>query len=90
MRLVQGLLHALGGVFHFVFELAQLVEFDFALDIGLHVIDVTLRAPQQVADGAGHLGQAFGSDDDQGDDADHHQFSEADIKHSTAAWKLMR
>ncbi|MOA34580.1 hypothetical protein D3C78_1559600 [compost metagenome] len=82
------MLDPLGGVFHFGLELAQLVELDFALDIGLHVIDVTLRAPKQVADGAGYLGQAFGANDDQGDDADHHQFSEADIKHSTAAREL--
>ena len=84
---VQRFLHALGRGLHFALELAQLVELDLALDVGLHVVDVALRAAQQVADGAGHLGQAFGADDDQGDDADHHQFSEADIKHAMAARK---
>ncbi|MNI30782.1 hypothetical protein D3C73_846410 [compost metagenome] len=88
VRFIQRRLHALRGVFHFAFEFAQLVDFDFALDIGLNVVDVTLRATQQVADGAGYLGKAFGADDDQGDDADHHQFSETDIKHATAAREM--
>ncbi|AOU91071.1 uncharacterized protein AruCF_0180 [Achromobacter ruhlandii] len=86
--IVQRLVHILCRGLHFALEFAQLVQLDLALDIGFHVIDVTLRAAQQVADRAGDLGQAFGADDDQRDDADHHQFSEADIKHSTAAREL--
>ncbi|AHV92136.1 hypothetical protein D558_1556 [Bordetella holmesii 44057] len=69
-----------------MFELAQLIQFDFALDIGFNVIDVTLRTAQQMADGAGDFGKAFGSQHDQRHDANYDQFRKADIKHASAAW----
>ncbi len=37
---------------------------------------------KQMADGTGDPRQPLGSNHDQGDDADHHQFGKADVKHS--------
>src|SRR5690606_23669590 len=48
------------SVLHLVFELVHLIQIDFALDIGLYLVDVALRAAKQVADSARYFRQTFG------------------------------
>ena len=48
----------------------QFVEFDFARDFGLHVVDIPLRAAEQRASRAGDAWQALRPEYDQRDDAD--------------------
>ena len=78
------------SVLHLVFELVHLIQIDFALDIGLDLVDVALRAAKQVADSARYFRQTFGTDDDQGDYSNQEQFAKADIKHSDSHKKGIR
>ena len=86
-------MHVLRGGFHrgleilrraldLLLQLAQLVQFHFAADVGLHVGDVALQAAEQEAHRARGLGQALRADHDQRHDADDHDFGEAYVKHA--------
>ncbi len=68
-------------VTHLLLQLLQLLELHLALDVGLHVGDVALHAPEQMPGGARDLGQALGPDHDQHHHADHHEFRKAEIEH---------
>src|SRR5690606_11547083 len=79
----EGALEVLGGRGDFVLQVAQFVEFDLALDVGLHVVDVALQLPEPFAACARHPRQSLGPDDDQSGDRRDHQFGEGDVEHAT-------
>jgi hypothetical protein len=62
-------------------QFLQFVELHFAVDVGLHVADVTLQASEQVPGRARHLRQPLGTDHHQRDDGDDDHLGKADIKH---------
>jgi len=62
-------------------HLAQLVELHFAADIRLDIRRIAAQAAEQYPRSARHPGQTFGTNDDQGDDGNDHQFGKTDIKH---------
>ena len=59
---------------HVGLQLLQFVELQFAIDVRLHIVDITLQAPEQQAGRARHLGQTLGADHHQGNDGDDNQF----------------
>src|SRR5690606_20852217 len=76
------ILEARGGLAEAVAHLAQLVELNLAVDVGLHVAHVALQAPGQVAERARHPRQLLGPDHDQGHEADDHELGESYVEHA--------
>jgi len=68
-----------------VLEFLQLVELDLAADVGLHVVDVTLKPSEQVPKRTRHRGQALGADHHERNHGDQHQLGKTDVKHGGEA-----
>jgi hypothetical protein len=64
-EIVHFLADGLGTVLDFLVQAAQLVEFNFAADFGLHLVQVALGAAIQGACHAGDAWQFFRTDDNQ-------------------------
>src|SRR5689334_12263792 len=60
---------------------AQLVQLHFAIDVGFHLIDVTLQTSEQMSEHPCGLRQAFRPDDDQRHDRDDDDFRESYVEH---------
>src|SRR5690349_3209473 len=88
--LVDGGLHLARRLLHRVAHLAQLVELDLAVDVGLHVVHVALQPAGEVADGARHARQLLRPDDDERHHADDQQFRESDVEHALETKKAPR
>src|SRR6266699_45122 len=78
---LDGVLESPRGILHGAPELAQLLQLDLAVDVGLDVVDIALQPAEQVAQGARHPRQPLRPDDDERHDRNHHQFGESDVEH---------
>src|SRR5438876_3357685 len=78
---LDGVLESPRGILHGAPELAQLLQLDLAVDVGLDVIDIALQPAEQVAQGARHARQPLRPDDDERHDRNHHQFGESYVEH---------
>src|SRR6266571_4267414 len=61
---LDGVLESPRGILHGAPELAQLLQLDLAVDIGLDVVDIALQPAEQVAQRARNAGQPLRPDDD--------------------------
>jgi hypothetical protein len=52
---LQTRLNALRSILHLIFELAQFIELDLALDVGFDIADLALGATNKVANGASNF-----------------------------------
>src|SRR5712691_202076 len=78
---LDGVLESPRGILHGAPELAQLLQLDLAVNVGLDVVDVTLQPAEQMAQRARNAGQPLRPDDDERHDRNHHQFGESDVEH---------
>jgi hypothetical protein len=77
--------HVLRGRFQARLDVAQFVEFDLPVHLGLDLGEIALRPSHQVSCGARHPRQLFRPEDDQSDHADQAEFGHSDVKHGGAA-----
>src|SRR5258708_7274743 len=68
-------------VFELGLHLAELRQLHLAIDIGLHLGNVALQAPEEHAHRARDLGQALGPDHHQGHDAADDELGKAEVEH---------
>ena len=78
---LHGRLEVRGRGLHLALQLAQLVELDLAVDVGLDVVDVALQSPEQVTERARRLGEPLGPDHDERHHGDDDDFRKANVKH---------
>src|SRR6185369_14445293 len=83
-------LDAAHSLLHAVLHLAQFVELDFAVDVGLDVGDIALQPAGKDTERARDARQALRPDHDQRDQADNQQFRKTDVEHGALRTKVLK